>query len=226
MLQATDLTIAYGAIDAVRGVTLTVEAGEAVCVLGPNGVGKTTLVRALVGWQRPRRGRILFRDTDITTWPSWRRTRGGIGVVPEGGRVFADLTVQENLRATGSDDWERGFELFPALAERRRQLAGSLSGGERQMLALGRALVFSPQLLIVDEASFGLMPQAVEEIFTKLAELRDEGIALLIIEQREDEALQLCSRGYVMGAGRLIAEASSRELASREELRRLYMEGS
>lgn len=226
MLEIESLVVRYGAVEAVKGCDVTVGDGEAVCLLGANGAGKSTLVRALAGWERPAEGRIVFAGEDITHAHPWERHRRGLGIVPEGGRVFGDLSVEENLRVGGRGaDPSVGLELFPVLAERRRQSAGTLSGGERQMLAIARALAGRPKLLVVDEVSFGLMPRAVASIFTVLARLRDEGVSLLVIEQEEARALGLCGRAYVLSQGRVSLAGRSDELAGSQALRSAYLGG-
>lgn len=227
MLRVEGLVVRYGAIEALTGCDLSVGAGAAVCLLGANGAGKTTLVRALAGWERPVAGRIELQGRDVTRLPPWERQRAGLGVVPEGGRVFGDLTVEENLRVSGRDaDTRIGLELFPVLTERRTQRAGTLSGGERQMLSLARALAGRPRLLVIDEVSFGLMPRAVESIFGVLARLRDEGMSMLVIEQEEARALGLCARAYVLSQGAVQLEGPSGELAGSEALRAAYLGGA
>lgn len=224
MLAVEGLIVRYGAVEALKGADVRVEAGEAVCLLGANGAGKSTLVRALAGWERPVAGRITLEGRDITGLEPWRRQALGLGVVPEGGRVFGELTVGENLRVAGrAADPRLGLELFPVLSERLRQPAGTLSGGERQMLAMARALAGRPKLLVVDEVSFGLMPLAVESIFAALARLRDEGVSLLVIEQEEARALSLCRRAYVFSQGRVSLAGTSAELAGSDELRGAYL---
>ena len=227
MLEVEGLVVRYGAVEAVKGVDLHVDHGEAVCLLGANGAGKSSVVRALAGWERPARGRIGFDGREITRLEPWHRFGLGLGIVPEGGRVFGDLTVDENLRVAGRRaDASLGLELFPVLAERRAQRAGTLSGGERQMLTVARALAGRPKLLVVDEVSFGLMPRAVSAIFAALARLRDdEGTSLLVIEQEEARALALCTRAYVLSQGQVSLAGSSRELAGSGRLRSAYLGG-
>ncbi|MQA25192.1 MAG: ATP-binding cassette domain-containing protein [Micromonosporaceae bacterium] len=225
MLEVTDLVAGYGRIDAVKGVSVALQPGEAVCLLGMNGAGKSTLVKAIAGWLPARQGRISLDGVDITRQKPWRRCTSGLGVVPEGGRVFRDLTVEENLRVTGGADWARGLELFAVLGERRGQLAGSLSGGERQMLAMARALANQPRYLVLDEVSFGLMPRAVDAIFERLAALRADGLGLLVIEQQEQRALAFCGRGYVIAHGVIVAEGDTARLAADEAVRQAYLGG-
>ncbi len=223
MLEIQDLVAGYGHIDAVRDVTLHLDRGEAVCLLGMNGAGKTTIVKTLAGWLRPRAGSVRLDGLEITRTPSWERTRRGLAVVPEGGRVFRDLSVEENLKIGKSTQWARGYDLFPLLYERRRQLAGSLSGGQRQMLSLGRALATDPRYLILDEISFGLMPTITNGIFDRLEDLRSQNMGLLVIEQEERRALAFCDRGYVLAHGTLVAEGRSDDLAKDQQVRRAYL---
>ena len=223
MLEIQGLVAGYGHIDAVSDVTLHLDRGEAVCLLGMNGAGKTTIVKALAGWLRPSAGHVLLDGRDITRTPSWERTHRGLAVVPEGGRVFRDLSVEENLKIGKSTQWQRGYDLFPLLYERRRQVAGSLSGGQRQMLSLSRALATEPKYLILDEISFGLMPTITNGIFERLEDLRSQNIGLLVIEQEERRALAFCDRGYVLAQGTLVAEGRSDDLAKDQQVRRAYL---
>jgi branched-chain amino acid transport system ATP-binding protein len=223
MLRVESLVVRYGAVDAVKGVDLRVDAGEAVSLLGPNGAGKSSVVKALVGWEPAAEGRIEFDGNDVTRAQPWRRFALGLGVVPEGGRVFGDLTVEENLRVSARRaDPFTGLELFPVLKERRNQRASTLSGGERQMLSVARALAGHPRLLVLDEVSFGLMPKAVVAIFDALARLLAEGISLLVIEQEETRALRLCSRAYVLSQGVVSVESTTEQLAGSDQLRAAY----
>jgi len=223
MLEVRDLVIGYHKADVVHGVTLRVRGGDAVCLLGMNGAGKSTIVKAIAGWVRARSGSISLDGSDVTHAASWKRARAGLAVVPEGSRVFRELTIEENLRLGGAKSWQSGYEYFPILRSHRRQLAGSLSGGQRQMLSVARALSLEPKYLVLDEISFGLMPQATDEIFERLAVLREEGIGLLIIEQQERRALAFCDHGYVLAQGAIVAEGTTEELASDEKVREAYL---
>lgn len=223
MLEIDGLIAGYGHIDAVRDVSLHLDRGEAVCLLGMNGAGKSTIVKALAGWLRPRAGSLRIDGREITRIPSWERTHRGLAVVPEGGRVFRDLSVEENLKIGKPSNWRRAYDLFPLLYERRRQSAGTLSGGQRQILSLSRALATDPLYLILDEISFGLMPSITKDIFERLEDLRSQNMGLLVIEQEERRALAFCERGYVLAQGSLVAEGLSEELAKDQQVRRAYL---
>jgi branched-chain amino acid transport system ATP-binding protein len=219
-LEVEDIEVRYGQALAVAGVSLRVGRGAWVALIGANGAGKTSLLRAVAGLA-PHRGRTRFAGEDISRLPAWERQRRGFGYVPEGRQVFPEMTVEENLRVGGftqrDADVRRGLEmaygLFPRLAERRRQLAGRLSGGEQQMLALARALMNRPRLLLVDEISWGLMPLLVGQVFTHLAELHRSGIAILQVEQNAREVLRRAQYAYVMAAGEIALEGSATEIA-------------
>ena len=213
MLRLAGLSVAYGGLQALDGVSLDVAEGEFVTIVGPNGAGKTTLMRAIGGGVPPAGGRVEYRGQDISPLPSHTRARLGIAHVPEGRKVFPSLTVLENLemgsyraaaRSRRAASLDTVLALFPVLGERRRQLAGSLSGGEQQMLALGRGLMAQPDLLLLDEPSQGLGPRIVEGIFEAIATIRrSRPITILLVEQRVVEALELCDRGYVLETGRV-----------------------
>lgn len=230
-LRLQGVEVSYGAIRALWGVSLEVSPGELVAILGPNGAGKTTLLAATLGLRPLSRGRILWADERIDSLPPWERARRGLGYVPEGGRVFPELTVEQNLYlgAYGRPKVELQqmlsfvSELFPILKERRRQLAGTLSGGERQMLAIARALMGQPKLLLVDEISMGLMPKLVREVFRTLAKLRDLGVSVLLAEQNAQEALRVIDRGYVLENGRIIFQGSAEELRREEHIQKAYL---
>ena len=230
MLQVEGLRVSYGKIEAVHGVDFSVSQGEAVAIIGANGAGKTSLINAISGIKRAE-GRILFEGREMIDLPAWRRT--GMGLIPEGGRVFPDLPVSKNLlvgayrRRDGArvkQDMQAVFSLFPVLEERKRQLAGTLSGGERQMLAIGRALMGDPHLLLVDEISMGLMPKLIAEIFLTLSRLQEErGMSLLLAEQNVQEALEIVDRGYVLENGRIVLSGSARELREDEQVKKAYL---
>jgi branched-chain amino acid transport system ATP-binding protein len=224
LLEAAGLSVAYGRIEAVRGVDLRVEEGELVGVIGSNGAGKTSLMRALAGVVRPAAGRVRFAGADVTGLPSHRMVAAGLSLVPEGRQVFADQTVEDNLllgayhrigrdRAGVEEDFARVFALFPRLAERRFQLAGTLSGGEQQMLAIGRGLLARPRLLAIDELSLGLAPRVLDQLFPVLTALNRDGLAILLVEQMAIYALAVTARTYVMEQGRVLLEGRSAELA-------------
>jgi len=232
MLSVENLEVRYGSIRALHGVTLEVRRGELVVVLGANGAGKSTLVRALAGLQATAGGTIRFRGADMGRLPSWRRTEMGIGLAPEGGRVFASLTVEENLRLgaylrprAAHDDLDRVFALFPVLAERHGLPAGTLSGGERQMLAIGRALMGRPVLLLADEVSMGLMPIMARRVFAALLELNAGGLTILLTEQNARRALRAAHRAYVLETGRVALAGTADEMAANPEVKRAYLGG-
>ena len=215
LLDVRHLEVAYGAATAVRNVSLHVDAGEVVALLGANGAGKTTTLRGVSGLVRPRSGRVRFAGRRVDGLSPARTVAAGLAHVPEGRRLFPGLTVVENLRLGG---WGRGdqqldlvFDIFPRLAERRTQAAGSLSGGEQQMVAIGRALMSEPRLLMVDELSLGLSPVAVDELLERLAQLNREGLSILLIEQFVERALRLADRVYVLVKGRVVFEGSPLE---------------
>lgn len=234
MLEVRDLVVRYGDIEAVRGVSLRVEEGELVAVVGANGAGKTSVLNAVMGIAPVRGGRIFYRGEDVTDLPPHGRARMGIRIVPERGRLFPQLSVMENLMAGvyGLDKSNlRGkldfvFSVFPVLAERRSQRASTLSGGEQQMLSIARALMSSPRLLLVDEVSMGLMPKLVDEMFSLLARLHEEeGLTILLVEQNAYKSLRLASRAYVLETGRIVKEGPSSSLLEDEEVRRAYLGG-
>ncbi|PKU24681.1 ABC transporter ATP-binding protein [Telmatospirillum siberiense] len=231
LLVIEDLSVAYGQIEALRGVSLTVESGEVVAILGANGAGKTTLMRAISGLLPKRRGAVRFDGTDITRAPADRIVCLGIAQSPEGRRVFGTLKVEENLALGGftrsaheiRQGLETVFGMFPRLAERRDQLAGTLSGGEQQMLAIGRALLARPKLLLLDEPSLGLAPIMVQSIFRSLREIAASGVTVLIVEQNVRSALKLADRGYVLEVGRIVHEDSAARLLASPEVQAAYL---
>jgi branched-chain amino acid transport system ATP-binding protein len=233
MLLVDDLRVAYGKILAVEEVSLEVDERELVAVIGANGAGKTSLLSALMGLVEPRGGTISFRERDITRFPSWWRVRLGLALVPEGGRIFPDLSVEKNLllgafvvrsRRGLVENLELVFSLFPVLKERLNQRAGTLSGGERQMLAIGRSLMASPKLLLVDEVSMGLMPKLIPEILGTFRKLRGErGMSVLLAEQNAREALQVVDRGYVLKNGRVVLAGTAVELRENDEVKTAYL---
>jgi branched-chain amino acid transport system ATP-binding protein len=233
MLKVDDLSVAYGGLHALSGVSLTVAEGQFVAIVGPNGAGKTTLFKAISGTVTPVSGRITYQGADLLAVPSWQRAHLGIAHVPEGRQVFGALTVFENLEMgaypqSGRSEWtrniERIFALFPVLAERRHQLAGTLSGGEQQMLAIGRGIASSPRLLLLDEPSMGLAPTVADLIFDRIAALnREDRITLLLVEQRVAEALESCDYGYVLETGRVALEGRHDALIADDRVRRAYL---
>ena len=233
LLEAEELDVFYGEFQALFGVSLRVEKGEVVAIVGANGAGKTTTLKTLIGLLRPRRGRVRFRGSDVTELPAHRRVELGMSLVPEGRGIFPQLTVEENLVAAAYTRraWERFreslemvYSLFPRLRERRRQLAGTMSGGEQQMLAIARALVQRPELLMMDEPSLGLAPKLAREVIYLARELRDEyGLTVLLVEQNVRLSLKVADRGYVLETGRVVREGSAEELANDPEIRRAYL---
>jgi branched-chain amino acid transport system ATP-binding protein len=233
MLKVEDLSVAYGGLHALSGVSLTVAEGQFVAIVGPNGAGKTTLFKAISGTVTPVSGRITYQGADLLGVPSWQRAHLGIAHVPEGRQVFGALTVLENLEMgaysqSGRSEWtrniERIFALFPVLTERRHQLAGTLSGGEQQMLAIGRGIASSPRLLLLDEPSMGLAPTVADLIFDRIAALnREDRITLLLVEQRVAEALESCDYGYVLETGRVALEGRHDALIADDRVRRAYL---
>lgn len=233
MLKVKDLNIRYGGIHAVRGISFEVSEGEIVAMIGANGAGKSSTLRAICGLVKPEKGSsINFLGKDLTSAETNQIVRQGITMVPEGRRVFSDLTVRENL-ILGSyfrtdpqgikEDMDWVYEIFPRLKERREQLAGTLSGGEQQMLALGRALMSRPKLLMMDEPSLGLAPILVKEIFEILKDIHKQGVTMLLIEQNARMALQLAHYGYVLETGSIILEGTGEELAISEMVKKAYL---
>jgi branched-chain amino acid transport system ATP-binding protein len=226
VLEVDAIHTYYDESHVLHGVSLRVAPGEAVALLGRNGAGKTTAIRSIVGFTPPRAGRVLFEGQAIERWPAYRIARRGLALVPQGRRIFAPLSVRENLllgaRASG---WtlERVFELFPRLRERQGQLGGTLSGGEQQMLAIGRALLTNGHLLLLDEPSEGLAPLIVREIGTILTALKAERLSLLLVEQNYHLALRVADRVYVMNKGQIVYEGTPAGLEADEEVKRRYL---
>jgi branched-chain amino acid transport system ATP-binding protein len=232
MLQIENLDVFYGDVHALSGVSLDVEEGAIVAIVGANGAGKTSLIRALAGMQRQLTGKILFRGTDIAGWPSHRVCNLGIGQVAEGRLVFPTLTVAENLdvgamlpraRAGRAKNKERVLTLFPVLAERANQAAGTLSGGEQQMLAIGRCLMGAPDMIMFDEPSLGLAPTIVRTVLDTISELNRSGITCLLVEQNVAQSLKLASRAYVLENGRVTLSGTGAELLADDRVRTAYL---
>ena len=231
MLEVIDLDVSYGQRRALEGVSLSVAEGEIVTLLGANGSGKSTTLRTISGLVRPQRGRVVYRGQEITRARADAIVAAGIGHVPEGREIFPAFTVEENLLVGGhrvtatavSAGLERAFTLFPVLRERKRQLAGTLSGGEQQMLAIGRSLMGGPRLLMLDEPSLGLAPVIVDVTFEKIAEVRRQGIAILLVEQNVQRSLAIADRGYVLEQGRVALSGPGGELLVRDEVRTAYL---
>ena len=230
MLELQDVHVKYGAVAALKGVTLEVNEGEIVTLLGANGAGKTTTLRTISGLLRPAAGRVLFEGRPIDTMPAHEVLGVGIGHVPEGRRVFPRMSVVENLemgayqRKGGNKEvMQRVFELFPVLAERKTQDGGTLSGGEQQMLAIGRALMSRPRLLLLDEPSMGLAPLIVAKIFEIIAEINQDGTTVLLVEQNAAQALKLATRGYVLETGSIVMSDDASVLLSDDRVRAAYL---
>jgi len=231
MLEVSALTVSYGAIRALHEVGFSVAQGEIVALIGANGAGKSTTLNAISGVVTPVAGQIRFEGNEITRLPAHRIVRCGICQVPEGRRVFGRMTVQENLELGGAtcgkaavqQGIERAFALFPRLQERRKQLARTLSGGEQQMLAMARALMANPRLLLLDEPSMGLAPLLVEKVFEIIAAINRDGTTVLLVEQNAAMALRLAHRGYVLETGRVVLAGRSAELAANPEVRKAYL---
>ena len=233
MLKVNDLSVYYGKIRALEDIALTVAPGELVTVIGANGAGKTTLVKAIMGLLPIQQGRMSFDDVDLTTVPPWKRTALRMAYVPEGSRVFRDLSVKENIRmgafARNDDridaDIEELYVVFPRLKDRQHQMAGTLSGGEQQMLAIARSLVAKPKLLMIDEMSLGLMPVLVATLFNLIRDLCRQNISILLIEQNAKKALEIADRGYLIENGRVVLEGQASDLLLNEKVKAAYLGG-
>jgi len=232
ILEVDDIHTYYGSIHALKGISLTVNEGEIVTLLGANGAGKSTTLRSINGLNRPREGRIRFQGDDITTTPPHEIVRRGIAQSPEGRRLFPRMTVTENLemgafqrkdKSELKQDMEHVFELFPRLHERRTQKAGTMSGGEQQMCAMGRALMARPKLLLLDEPSLGLAPIFVERIFDIITQINTEGTSVLLVEQNALMALEAADRGYVLETGRIVLADKAESLKTNEQVRKTYL---
>ena len=232
LLELKELKVAYGGIQAVKGIDLHVDQGELVCLIGANGAGKTTTLKGITGLQPVKSGKIHYAGEDITGKPAFQLVRKGLSMVPEGRGVFGALTIEENLamgayarddRAAIKDDVERVFSLFPRLKERRKQTAGTLSGGEQQMLAMGRAMMSRPKLLLLDEPSMGLAPLMVQKVFETVVAIAKEGVTILLIEQNAKLALEVSRRGYVMESGEITLQGEAKKLLSDPKVREAYL---
>ena len=232
MLQIDGLEAFYGRVRALANVTLSVDTGEVVALIGSNGAGKTTTLRTISGLVHAARGRVSFAGQDVTGVPAAKRVELGIGHVPEGRRLFPRMSVQDNLTLgayTRNDrdeiekDRERVFQLFPRLKERQTQISGTLSGGEQQMLAIGRAMMTRPKVLMMDEPSLGLAPILVETIFQIIQEINQQGIPILLVEQNAHQALNVAHRGYVLETGSIVKEGTGRELIESEDVAKAYL---
>ena len=233
MLEFKNVSTYYGKIQALHDVSLHINKGEIVTLIGANGAGKTTLLMTLCGDPKPQSGQVLFEGQDITQWHTAKIMRGDIAIVPEGRRIFSRLTVEENLsmgaffvdKAEQADLLAEVYELFPRLKERLTQRAGTMSGGEQQMLAIGRALMSKPRLLLLDEPSLGLAPIIIQQIFEIIERLRERGMTIFLVEQNANQALKLADRGYVLETGRVVLEGSGQQLLADPAVRQAYLGG-
>lgn len=234
MLKVKDIDVYYGAIHALKSLSIEVEKGSIVTLIGANGAGKTTTLKTISGLLRPRNGSIVYKDKDITKIPPEKIVALGISQVPEGRRVFSTMSVLENLEMGAylrtdkkgvQEDLENIFTRFPRLKERRKQLAGTLSGGEQQMLAIGRALMSRPELLLMDEPSMGLAPLLVKEIFEIIKDINEKGTTILLVEQNAHMALSIAHKAYVIETGQIVLEGNARELMNSEQVKKAYLGG-
>jgi branched-chain amino acid transport system ATP-binding protein len=230
LLRLEGVNTYYGPIHILQDVALEVEAGELVCLLGGNASGKSTTLKTILGIVKPRSGRVVFDDEDVTERTTSYRIGRGMAIVPENRRLFAPMTVLENLQMGAylqdggtPEDFERVYTLFPLLHERRSQLAGTLSGGEQQMVAMARALMSRPRLMLMDEPSMGLAPILVEQSFEIIKQVHDAGVAVLVVEQNANVSLSIADRGYVLSTGRLVLQGKAADLLQNEELRKAYL---
>lgn len=234
MLKIENINVFYGESQALYNVSLTVKEGEFVTIIGANGAGKTTIMKALMGLIKTNSGQILYKDSNIVNIEAWDRANMGIAYVPEGRRLFPDLTVEENLRVGAykineqqiiKDNLKRVFDMFPRLSERQRQMANTLSGGEQQMLAIARALMSSPELILIDEVSMGLMPILVNKVFEVIKEMNNDGITILLVEQNARKALNYADRGYLLEVGKIVIDGKSDELKEKDIIKKAYLGG-
>lgn len=232
MLRIENLDVAYGHLQVLRDVSMSIKVGEIVAILGPNGAGKTTLLKSIMGLLPPKNGKVYFQGQDVTGYPTFELSRQGIAFVPEERNIFQAMTVEENLLlgAYFNQDkdlikqyLEHVYDMFPRLLERRKQLAGTMSGGERQMLAIGRGLMGNPHLLILDEPSMGLSPTNVLVVFDTIRKLVAQDVTIMIVEQNLSTTLGVASRGYVMEQGSIVMEGSSEELANNDHVKKMYL---
>jgi branched-chain amino acid transport system ATP-binding protein len=232
MLKIDNLVVAYGGIEALKGISLEVEEGKIISLIGANGAGKSTTLRAIMGLVKPKQGTIRYFDKNLLGMKTHDMVKNGIALVPEGRRVFANLSVLENLKIGAfarndekgiKEDMEWVFTLFPRLKERTSQLSGTMSGGEQQMLAVGRALMSRPKLMMMDEPSLGLAPLIVKDIFNIIKQVNKEGVTILLIEQNANAALHIADTGYVMETGRIILKGTGKELLANPEVKKAYL---
>lgn len=235
MLEVRGIEVSYGEFLALRGISFTVQEGELVTIIGANGAGKSTILRAVMGLVKCRKGKIFFNGEDITSSPTHHRARLGISLVPEGRKIFPDLTVAENLfmgayiqedRRAVQSRMEEAFSLFPVLKERQNQVGKTLSGGEQQMLAIARALMSRPRVILMDEVSLGLMPIYVEETFKVIENLHRQGVTILLVEQNARKALQAANRGYVLETGEIVLSDQAKKLALNPQVKKAYLGGT
>ena len=234
MLEIENLFVSYGMMEVLHGISLHVDDGELVSVIGPNGAGKSTLIKTCMGIVKPASGTVKYNGQDITRLPAHKRAEIGIGYVPEGRRVFGALTVQENLLMGGYSSKDEAlvkknigmvYDIFPRLGERKNQLASTMSGGEQQMLAIGRALIHQPKLLLIDEVSMGLMPIMVNTCFKVIKQLNDEGITVLVVEQNANKALKIAHRGYVLETGNIVFSDTAENMRRDDTVQMAYLGG-
>lgn len=234
MLEIKDLYVSYGMMEVLHGISVDVQDKELVSIIGPNGAGKTTLIKTIMGLVKPTSGQILYNGEDITNIPAHKRASMGIGYVPEGRRVFGKLTVEENLqmgayelkdKAQIAKNIEMVYGIFPRLGERAKQLASTMSGGEQQMLAIARALMLNPKMLLIDEVSMGLMPIMVNTCFDVIKQLNDEGITVLVVEQNANKALKIADRGYVLETGNIVLSDTAENMRKDDTVQKAYLGG-
>jgi len=234
LLEVKDLHVYYGVIQALKGISFEVNEGEIVTLIGANGAGKTTTMQSIIGLIPSRQGTVTFDGQDITKTPCHKIVKAGLTQVPEGRRIFQELTVYENLLMGGfsqkdqavlKKDIEGIYERFPRLAERRNQIAGTLSGGEQQMLAIGRAMMSRPKLLLLDEPSMGLSPLLVDQVFDIIKQLRDDGTTILLVEQNAGKSLAISDRAYVLELGEIVLSGTGEELATSDDVKKAYLGG-
>jgi branched-chain amino acid transport system ATP-binding protein len=230
MLQVENVEVRYGSVPAIHDLSLEINQGEIVTVLGANGAGKTTTLRMISGLHRPYSGRVLFEGEEIQKRPAHELVGLGLSHVPEGRHIFATMSVRENLdmgafgrRGSLKDDFDHVYSLFPVLGERQKQIGGTLSGGEQQMLAIGRALMARPRLLLLDEPSLGLAPMIITSIFQIIETIRSEGVTVMLVEQNANQALRIADRGYVLETGHVVYQDSAAALLSDDRIRRAYL---
>ena len=232
MLEIKDLEVYYGVIQAIKGISFEVNKGEVIALIGANGVGKTTILHTITGLLSPKKGSVMYEGTDITKIPAHKIVSLGMAHVPEGRRVFADLSVYENLKMGAytrkdknevEETLERVYERFPRLKERKNQMAGTLSGGEQQMLAMGRALMSKPKIILMDEPSMGLSPILVNEIFDIIQEVSKSGTTVLLVEQNAKKALSIADRAYVLETGKIVLEGKAEDLLNDDSIKKAYL---